>query len=92
MLFAVLTGFGGMVQFTICNIIVQSESEPHMRGRAIGIMLMAIFGMLPLGSLLIGAISQHIGAPVTVLAEGIISILLALVFMKFLLVKRAPEL
>jgi hypothetical protein len=55
-------------------------------------MLMAIFGMLPLGSLLVGAISQHIGAPVTVLGEGIISILLALVFMKFLLVKRAPEL
>jgi hypothetical protein len=63
-----------------------------MRGRAIGILLMAIFGMLPLGSLLVGAISQHIGAPVTVLVEGIIAIVLALVFMKFLLVKRSPEL
>ena len=92
MLFAVLVGFGGMTQYTVCNIMVQSESEPHMRGRAIGILLMAIFGMLPLGSLLVGAISQHIGAPPTVLGEGIISLVLALVFMKSLLVKRTPEL
>ncbi len=84
MVFAVLAGFGGMTQYTVCNIMVQSESEPHMRGRAIGILLMAIFGMLPLGSLLVGAISQHIGAPVTVLGEGIISIVLALVFIEFL--------
>src|SRR3984957_6260165 len=91
MLFAVMAGFGGMTQYTACNIMVQSESEPHMRGRAIGILLMAIFGMLPLGSLLVGAISQHIGAPVTMLGEGIISLVLALVFMKSLLVKRSPE-
>ena len=85
MLFAALTGFGGMTQYTICNIMVQSESEPHMRGRAIGIMLMAIFGMLPLGSLLVGAVSQRVGAPATVLGEGVISIVLALVFMESLI-------
>jgi hypothetical protein len=62
-----------------------------MRGRAIGILLMAIFGMLPLGSLLVGAISQHIGAPATVLGEGIISIVLALVFIKFLTKRVNPE-
>ena len=83
MAFAILTGFGGMTQFTACNIIVQTESEPHMRGRAIGIMLMAIFGMLPLGSLLVGWVSQRAGAPATVLGEGIISILVALIFMNF---------
>jgi MFS family permease len=84
MLFAVLIGFGGMTQYTVCNIMVQSESEPHMRGRAIGILLMAIFGMLPLGSLLVGGVSQRVGAPATVLGEGIISIVLALIFIEFL--------
>jgi MFS family permease len=84
MLFAVLTGFGGMTQYTTCNIMVQSESAPHMRGRAIGILLMAIFGMLPLGSLLVGGVSQRVGAPATVLGEGVISIVLALVFIEFL--------
>ena len=84
MLFATLAGFGGMTQYTISNILVQSESEAHMRGRAIGILLMAIFGMLPLGSLLVGALAQRVGAPAMVIGEGIISILLALVFVKFL--------
>jgi MFS family permease len=84
MLFAVLVGFGSITQYTVCNIVVQSESAPDMRGRAIGILLMAIFGMMPLGSLLVGGISQRIGAPATVLAEGIISIALALAFIRFL--------
>jgi MFS family permease len=84
MLFAVLAGFGGITQYTVCNIMVQSDSEPRMRGRAIGILLMAIFGMVPLGSLLVGGVSQRVGAPATVLGEGVISIVLALIFIKFL--------
>jgi len=84
MVFAALSGFGGIMQYTVCNIVVQSESEPRMRGRAIGILLMAIFGMLPLGSLLVGGVSEHIGAPATVLGQGVISLVLALTFIKFL--------
>jgi MFS family permease len=90
MLFAVLIGFGGMAQYTVANIVVQSESEPRMRGRAIGILLMAIFGMVPLGSLLVGWVSQRVGAPATVLGEGVISILLALVFTEFLTKRVKP--
>lgn len=84
MLFAAIAGFGSIAQFTISNILVQSQSAPEMRGRAIGVLLMAIFGMLPLGSLLIGAVSEHVGAQTTVLAEGIIAVLIALFFSKFL--------
>jgi MFS family permease len=91
MLFAVLIGFGGMTQYTVCNIMVQSESEPHMRGRSFGILLMAIFGMLPLGSLLVGGVSQRVGAPVTMLGEGIISLVLALVFIEFLTKQVKPK-
>ncbi len=82
MFFAALTGFGGVAQFTVCNIYVQSESAPHMRGRAISILLMAIFGMMPIGSLLVGAVSQHIGAPATVLGQGVIGLVVALIFAK----------
>lgn len=84
MAFGVLAGFGSNVQFAICNIVVQSESAPEMRGRAIGVTLMAIFGMLPLGSLVVGAISERISAPTTVLFEGVIAIVVALAFIKFL--------
>ncbi len=85
MFFAALVGFGSVAQFTVCNIVVQSESAPRMRGRVISILLMAIFGMMPLGSLLIGAISQHIGAPATVLGQGIIGLAVAVMFAKFLM-------
>jgi len=88
MFFAAMTGFGGIAQFTVCNIYVQSQSAPEMRGRAISILLMAIFGMMPLGSLVVGFVSQHIGAPVTVLFQGIIGIVVALVFAKFLLKRK----
>jgi len=85
MLFAVLAGFGSVAQFTISNIVAQSESAPAMRGRIIGILLMAIFGMAPLGSLVVGAVSQRIGAPNTMLGQGVIAIILTLLFSRFLL-------
>jgi MFS family permease len=84
MLFATLAGFGSIAQYAISNIIVQSESAPEMRGRAIGVLLMAIFGTVPVGSLLVGAVSQHIGAPVTVLCEGIAGLAVTLGFTRFL--------
>jgi MFS family permease len=85
MIFVSLAGFGGMIQYTASNILIQTGSDPRMRGRAIGIMLMAIFGMLPLGSLLIGKIAAIIGAPSTVLGAGLIAIALPLIFSSFLL-------
>ena len=76
--FAATIGIGAVAQFTVCNIVVQSESEPGMRGRVIGILLMAVYGMTPLGSLVVGAVSQHVGAPAAVLGQGIIGLLLGL--------------
>lgn len=78
--FAVLIGFGAIAQFTVSNIYVQAESAPQMRGRVIGILLMAIFGMMPLGSLVVGGISERFGARPTVLGEGVICFLVAVVF------------
>ena len=84
MFFAVVCGFGTAAQNTITNIIVQSETEAYMRGRAISIMLMAMFGILPVGSLLIGAVSQKIGAPNTILVQGIVGLILAIAFYRYL--------
>lgn len=84
MVFATVIGFGTVAQNTICNIIVQSDSAPQMRGRAISIMLMAMFGMLPLGSLAIGAVSQGIGAPDTLLCQGIAGLVIAAFFLNLL--------
>jgi MFS family permease len=84
MVFTVLIGFGTMAQNTICLTIIQVETDPAMRGRVMGWVAMAFFGMMPLGSLLIGAVSQQIGAPDTFLAQGIMALIISAAFYKFL--------
>ncbi|WP_082035937.1 MFS transporter [Pedobacter lusitanus] len=70
MFFAALSGFGMMCQTTICLTIIQVDSDPEMRGRVMSYVAMAYFGMLPLGSLIIGVISQKIGAPAAIFFSG----------------------
>lgn len=84
MLFAAMCGLGTATLSTVSNIIIQSESAPHMRGRAISLMIMAMFGMIPLGSLIIGWVSEKIGAPDTMLCQGIIGLIIATFFSRFL--------
>jgi len=84
MFFATITGFGMMSLTTIGNTIIQVKSDARMRGRVMSYFALAFFGMLPLGSLLTGSISQHIGAPDTLLCQGIIAIIIAIIFSRFL--------
>jgi MFS family permease len=89
--FAVLTGFGMMSQTTICNTIIQTTVSSEMRGRVISYFAMAFFGMQPLGSLFIGAVSKYIGTPATILSEGIAAIIIVLLFFRFLKKNNSPE-
>ena len=84
MLFAMLSGFGMMAQTTISNTIIQTTAAPAMRGRVISYFAMAYFGMLPLGSLLVGTVSQYIGAPDTMLFEGLSALVIVALFWSFL--------
>jgi MFS family permease len=84
MLFATLTGFGMMSQTTIAMTIIQVNSDKQMRGRVMSYVAMAYFGMLPIGSLLIGFISQQTGAPNAIFCQGIIALVIAAVFSKYL--------
>jgi len=90
MLFAVITGFGTMSQNTISNTIVQFNSDKKMRGRVISILLLVV-GLQPIGSLLVGAVSQRIGAPDTLLCQGIIALIVAVAFAKFLSGERKDK-
>jgi len=90
MLFAMISGFGMMAQTTITNTIIQTSVAPDMRGRVISYFAMAYFGMQPLGSLLVGAVSQHIGAPDTMLIEGIAALLIVALFWSFLSKRETP--
>jgi MFS family permease len=79
-----VAGFGMMSQSTVSNTIIQTKVSAEMRGRVLSFFAMAFFGMQPLGGLLIGTISQYIGAPNTILAIGIAAILIAVIFLPFL--------
>ena len=81
---AMLTGFGMMSQVTITNTLVQTTVDPNMRGRMISFYAMAFFGMQPLGGLIVGSVSQLIGVPNTVLAEGCIALLIGALHFRFL--------
>lgn len=92
MIFAMLSGFGMMAQTTITNTIIQTTVAQNMRGRVISFFAMAYFGLQPLGSLLVGTVSQHIGAPATLLSEGIAAFVIVGVFWKYLREKEPlPE-
>ena len=78
--FAVITGFGMMSQVTVSNTIIQTTVSVAMRGRVISYFAMAFFGMQPLGGLLVGGVSSYIGTPNTILAEGVLALLIAILF------------
>jgi MFS family permease len=82
--FAVIIGSASLVPMTVSITIIQVEAAPHMRGRVMSFIAMAYFGMLPLGSLLAGAASQEISAPITMLVQGCIALIILFTFSKYI--------
>jgi MFS family permease len=79
-----LSGFGMMAQTTISNTLIQTTVAPAMRGRVISYYAMSFFGMQPIGGLLVGSIAHAFGAPLTILLQGIATLLIAIIFFPFL--------
>lgn len=65
-----VVGFGLIQAAAVCNTIIQSLVPDDKRARVMGYYTMAFFGAAPFGSLLAGALAQHIGAPHTVMLTG----------------------
>jgi MFS family permease len=84
LIFAAVCGFGMMSQITISNTLIQTTVDPAMRGRVISFYAMAFFGMQPLGGLLVGILSKWIGTPDTVMAQGIITVIIGILLFRFL--------
>ncbi|WP_343693259.1 MFS transporter [Chitinophaga sp.] len=86
--FAVIIGLASLVPMTASITIIQVEAAAHMRGRVMSYVAMAYFGMLPLGSLLAGTVSQKISAPLTMLIQGGIALVIAFIFSNYLKFKK----
>jgi len=87
--FLVIGAFGMMSQITISNTLLQTTVEPALRGRVLSLYVLAYAGLVPLGSLLVGAISERIGVQHTVLAEGILTLLIGGLHLRTL--RRQPR-
>ncbi len=69
-----------MVQMASTNTLIQAMVPDRLRGRVMSVYSMMMMGMAPLGALLAGALSDRIGAPLTVGIGGVFSILGAIWF------------
>ena len=70
LLLMIVVGFGLIQAAAVCNTIIQSLVPDDKRARVMGYYTMAFFGAAPFGSLMAGALAQHIGAPHTVMLTG----------------------
>jgi MFS family permease len=79
-----LTGAGMMLQIAASNTILQTIVDEDKRGRVMSLFAMSVFGTVPLGSLLAGALAHRVGAQSTILAGGVVCMVAAGVFFRAL--------
>jgi MFS family permease len=59
----VLVGAFMITFLATANTLLQIKVEDGLRGRIMGLFVMALLGMTPIGSLQVGFLAQHLGAP-----------------------------
>jgi hypothetical protein len=80
----VVTGAGMMLQMAASNTLLQTLVDEDKRGRLMSLFAMAVFGTVPLGSLLAGTLANRIGAEGTILAGGTVVCVAAALFLRAL--------
>ncbi|HWF07730.1 MAG TPA: MFS transporter [Bryobacteraceae bacterium] len=73
-------GFGLMQQMAPSNTILQTIVDDEKRGRVMSFYSMAFLGMAPFGSLLAGNLAAKLGAPRTVMINGVVCLIGSLWF------------
>ncbi len=80
LLLLMVAGGGMMVQMAASNTLVQTLVDEDKRGRVMSFYTMAFFGMMPFGSLAAGWLGGKIGAPWTVVAGGVATLVAVALF------------
>ena len=75
-----VTGLGVLMQLASTNTLIQHLVDDDKRGRVLSLYSTAMFGIVPCGCLVFGALAQRYGAPNTQLVGGCLAILAALVY------------
>lgn len=75
-----LIGLGTILQIASSNTVLQTIVEEDKRGRVMSLFTMSFLGMTPFGNLLGGALAERIGAPTTLVIDGIVCIVGSIFF------------
>jgi MFS family permease len=75
MLLMALIGFASILVVNLCNVLIQSQVEDSLRGRVSAVYSLVFFGMMPIGSLLIGWLAQWASEPLAVVINACTALL-----------------
>lgn len=78
-----LTGFGMISAMAACNTVLQSIVDDDKRGRVMSFFSMSMMGFAPFGNLLAGAVADRAGAPLTMMAGGLLCAAGAAIFLRY---------
>ncbi len=73
-----LTGLAGVSVNTLGNSSVQLATDPQLRGRVMSLYFLVLMGSTPIGSLIVGWITERWGAPTALIVSGSICVLASL--------------
>ncbi len=75
------TGIGMIIAMASANTILQTIVEEDKRGRVLSMYTMALVGMAPFGSLMLGGLASRIGAPTTIAIGGLVCVVGSFLFL-----------
>ncbi|WP_435060193.1 MFS transporter [Streptomyces sp. bgisy060] len=78
-----LTGFASVYFLQAANHRIQLGSDPHYRGRILALYTVILQGTTPLGALLVGLLTERLGARAGLWSGGLVSVVAALVAFVF---------
>ncbi|TYR32981.1 MFS transporter [Sphingobacterium phlebotomi] len=84
LMFTMMVAFAMMMQNSSINTYIQTHAVPSYRARVIGYYVMAFQGVVPIGTLLVGALAEYIGIKSTLYVMGTAGTVIALSFYTYL--------
>lgn len=80
----IITGFGMVTLFAACNTLLQTLVQENMRGRIVALYSMSFMGFTPIGSIMIGSITEFAGLQPTLTIASILCLGVAFWYYKHL--------
>lgn len=71
-------GLSMMLALNMTNALLQAAVSDEMRGRVMSLFTFSFFGMMPIGSLISGAIAEWLGEPLAVMAGAAVVLVIVL--------------